>query len=353
MLILIPAYEPDLRLVQLIHDLATEMPSAAVLVVDDGSGPSYDGVFELAAAEGAKVVRRPANHGKGSALKLGFAWAQRNRPGDAIVCADCDGQHTPTDIARVAERISEGTMVLGGRRFTGNVPARSRFGNGVSRGLFRLVTGSRVHDTQTGLRGYPADMVDWLTSIPGDRFEYEFNLLLQARGAGVAIDEIPIETIYLDENASSHFRPVRDSARIYAPLLKFAASSLTGYALDVASMMGFLAIGFGLIPAVIAARLISATVNFWLNRDFVFEHQGNVRRAAIGYACLAAALLGVNVALMALLVTGWGFSALVAKILVEAVMFLVSYTVQHRAIFVSKRPLQRRSVQRPALIAHH
>ena len=266
MIILIPAYEPDLRLVSLVRSLGAHLPDVGILVVDDGSGPAYDGVFEVTETAGATLIRLPANRGKGVALKTGFAWVLENAPGESVVCADCDGQHTPTDIARVAERITPETMVLGGRRFTGNVPARSRLGNSVSRRLFRLVTGSAVHDTQTGLRGYPADLVDWLTSVPGERFEYEFTLLLQARGAGVSIEEIEIETIYLDENASSHFRPVRDSLRIYAPLLRFAASSLTGYAIDVVAMMAFLAVGIGLIPAVIVARLISASVNFFWAR---------------------------------------------------------------------------------------
>lgn len=345
MLILIPAYEPDLRLVTLIQALGTHLPAARVLVVDDGSGPDFDGVFDVAGAAGATVLRFTANRGKGAALKAGFAWAQKHAPGESVICADCDGQHSPTDIARVADTVTAGAMVLGGRRFTGDVPRRSKVGNTVSRWLFRLVTGTAVYDTQTGLRGYPADVVDWLTSVPGDRFEFEFNLLLQAKGAGVEVVEIPIETIYLEENASSHFRPVQDSLRIYAPLLKFAASSLTGYAIDVSAMMAFLALGLGLIPAVITARLISAAVNFWLNRDFVFRHEGDPRRAAVGYASLAAALLGANVALMALLVTWWGLPALGAKIAVEAVMFLVSYAVQHRAIFVPARTVSRGQVQ--------
>lgn len=141
---------------------------------------------------------------------------RRARPGEPVVCADCDGQHTPADIARIAALVAPGTMVLGGRRFTGPtsggpVPLRSKVGNAVSRWLFGAVAGVGVHDTQTGLRAYPADLLPWLQSVPGDRFEYEFSLLLRASGAGVLIVEVPIETIYLDANASSHFRPVQDS----------------------------------------------------------------------------------------------------------------------------------------------
>ena len=116
-------------------------------------------------------------------------------------------------------------MVLGSRKFTGQVPLRSRFGNSVTRGVFAITTGSKVYDTQTGLRGFPHHMLDWLCEIPGDRFEYEMNMLLAARREGYAIREVFIETVYLEENKSSHFRPLVDSMRIYLPILAFSASS--------------------------------------------------------------------------------------------------------------------------------
>ncbi|WP_300078988.1 glycosyltransferase family 2 protein [Propioniciclava sp.] len=349
MLVLIPAYEPDLRLVQLVRDLGVRLPGATVLIVDDGSGPAYDGVFEVARAAGAQLLRYTANLGKGAALKHGFAWASEHAPGEPVVCADCDGQHTPADIARVAALVEAGTMVLGGRRFTGAVPVRSRVGNTVSRWLFRAVAGSVVHDTQTGLRAYPGDLLEWLQGVPGDRFEYEFSLLLRASSAGVRIVEVPIETIYLDDNASSHFRPVRDSLRIYAPLLRFAASSLAGYLIDVVLLLGLVALGIPLVGAVVSARVVSAVVNFTINREVVFGHEGDRRDAALRYAALAAALLGANVVLMAAFVTAWGMPLVLAKVLVEAGLFVVSYGVQNRFVFPSRRAAS--AVARPEVNA--
>lgn len=72
-------------------------------------------------------------------------------------------------------------LVLGARAFVGKVPARSRFGNKVTAGLFRLVTGQKVTDTQTGLRGMSTDLIPWLLNLDGNRFEYEFNMLLEAK----------------------------------------------------------------------------------------------------------------------------------------------------------------------------
>lgn len=58
------------------------------------------------------------------------------------------------------------------------------------------------------MRGYPAGLLDWLQSVPGDRFEYELDLLLRASRDGDGVEAVPIETVYLEGNASSHLRTV-------------------------------------------------------------------------------------------------------------------------------------------------
>lgn len=332
MIVLIPAYEPDLRLARLVRTLLASDAVAHVLVVDDGSGPAHDGVFAVVSDAGAHVLRFPTNRGKGAALRSGFAWVAEHHPGQPVVCADCDGQHTPEDILRVAGLVEAGTVVLGGRRFTGKVPLRSRLGNAASRRVFRLVSGQLVHDTQTGLRAYPPDLLEWVATVDGDRFEYEFNLLLGARTAGVRLREVPIATIYLAENASSHFRPVRDSLRIYAPLLRFAGSSLASYTLDLALVVALEASTGSLLAAVLGARLASASLNFHLNRTRVFRHRGSRVDAACRYVVLASVLLLVNyLGLSALMAVGWGLAG--SKVLVEAVLFGASYVAQHRSVF--------------------
>jgi len=215
MIILIPAYEPDHKLIALLRSITEAQPSVEVVLVDDGSGPDHASLFLRASELGGLVLTHPVNRGKGAALRTGFAWIAGHRPGQVVVCADCDGQHTATDILKVGDAttasiaVGRPSIVLGARHFTGRVPFRSRFGNEVTRGFFALATGIRLRDTQTGLRGYPASMLDWLGTIEGDRFEYELNTLLQAKPGGHPIVEVPIATIYLDENASSHFRRFR------------------------------------------------------------------------------------------------------------------------------------------------
>lgn len=222
MVVLIPAYEPDQRLVDVVAELRRQAPSWKVVVVDDGSSSRYASVFTMAAAVGATVLVHPRNRGKGAALKTGFTWVRDHFPHQTVVCADSDGQHLVADIVRVGSAARPGTMVLGGRAFTGAVPLRSRLGNSITRHVFRALTGVSVHDTQTGLRAYPPELLDWLLTVPGERFEYEFQALLRSRTAGIRIVEVEITTVYDAELRSSHFRTVRDSARIYAPLLGHA-----------------------------------------------------------------------------------------------------------------------------------
>lgn len=333
---LIPAYQPDHRLA----DLVGRLDRHRVLVVDDGSGPAYAEAFAKAREAGAEVITLSHNRGKGFALKTGFAHVAARCPGEDVVCADSDGQHRVEDIEAVAGRVrtSPAAMVLGVRRFTGRVPARSRFGNAATRIAFTAITGLAVTDTQTGLRGYPARTLAWLGRVPGDRFEYELRLLLRAARERLPIEEVEIATVYLDGNRSSHFRPVIDSARIYGPLLAFAGSSLLCFAID-AALLAVLVAGTGhLTASAVVARLVSASVNYTVNRRAVFD-QAPHRRALPRYAALALASLAANVALLELLTALTG-SLVVGKLVTEPALFLAGFAIQRLFVF-RRRPAAR------------
>ena len=182
MIVVIPSLEPDRRLPDLVCDIRRELPDAQILVVDDGSGPGYCPIFQEARDNGARVIGYSRNRGKGYALRTAFRWCLENAPGQEVVCADSDGQHRPADIAAVAReaRSDPQALVLGVRAFAGDVPARSRFGNAMSAQFFRLASGVKVSDTQTGLRGYGPGQLKGLLDVPGDRFEWELNALLAA-----------------------------------------------------------------------------------------------------------------------------------------------------------------------------
>ena len=351
--ILIPAYEPDARLVALVRSLA---PRTAVVVVDDGSGSAYAPVFAASAAAGALTLAHGANRGKGAALRTGLTFIAAHWPGADVVTADADGQHTPADIARVGAALASArsahpvvsgsprepfalpgpgeAIILGVRAFTGRVPLRSRAGNAVTRGAFRLATGRDIRDTQTGLRGFPASRLPWLQTIGGDRFDYEFRMLLAARSAGVDLIEVPIETVYVDDNASSHFRPLADSARIYAPLLRFTASALLAFIVDTAVLLALQTLTGALLPSIVLARVVSSGMNFAINRGLVFGGGRSVpvRTAALRYFSLAGLLLAASFGMLTAL-TDAGLETLPAKLLTDATLFVVSFAVQRAVVF--------------------
>lgn len=344
MYVLIPAYQPDARLPRLILELHRADPSTKIVVVDDGSGQKFSDIFEASATAGAHVISYEHNRGKGYALREGFTWI-RDVAGDlseCVVTADADGQHTLNDIFRVGRRCTDtGTSVLGVREFVGHVPARSRIGNTATSALFWLATGWKLKDTQTGLRAFPVALLPALLEVQGDRYEYELRVLLHLAKFRHPVTQIPIETIYEAGNPTSHFHPLQDSARIWAPLLKFAASSGVATIIDYVLVLVLNALTGALFFPVIAARLVSASVNFAMNRR-VFEATGvPLRRSALRYAALAVAVIAGSYTILAVL-TGIGMPLWIAKIIADTTMYLVSYSAQSRYVFA---PAQEQSAK--------
>lgn len=374
MLILIPAYRPDASLVQLARELDTQAIKTGatlhLLVVDDGSGSDYRPIFEQVAGlvpvgsslsvgqqpkssgmRAVTVLHLPSNGGKGAALRAGLAWAQDYLPGEVVVTADADGQHLAEDIMAVGQvtkqcaRQNAPRLVLGVRTLSGStelgydVPLRSRVGNALTAFLFRLSTGKKLADTQTGLRGITPQMIPWALALPGNRYEYEFTMLLRATRHGVGLVQVPVTRVYEEANPTSHFQPVRDSLRIYAPLLAFFAASFSSFVVDTLALLLLVNAGLAVVPAVVVARILSALGNFALNR--VMMHDGGPRPTAqrsLGrYALLALVILVLNGAAMEAL-TRVGLSLVVAKIMVEGTLVPLSFVVQRRWVFAQTRP---------------
>ncbi len=340
MWILIPSYEPTERLVELVAALPADVP---VLIVDDGSGDNHAQHFEACSHLGAVVLHHPRNRGKAAALRTGFAWIERHAPGESVVCADSDGQHRPDDILAVgaaldvtAQAGKEPGVVLGVRAFDGKVPLRSRVGNRLSSGLVALATRRWLRDTQTGLRGYPPSLLRWAQTVDGERFSYELRLLLAASRAGIPMREVPISTVYLNNNESSHFRPVVDSLRVMAPLAAFAAVSLVSFGIDLGVLLGLHAAFGSLAIGVVGARLVSGAVNFALNRSVVFGSRGALRKQLGQYVILAATLATASYALLSLAL--WLCVPLVpAKIVTDGALWAASFLVQRIFVFPHQR----------------
>jgi len=335
MVTIIPAYEPDEKLIKLVEELK-EKCDGRILIIDDGSGEKYDCIFEKAEFLGADVVRYKQNKGKGGALKTAFGIVKDWDEAEEIVTADCDGQHLPEDIMKVMNKVkmNKNKIILGARHFTGKVPFRSIFGNKLTSIVFLLAKGKKITDTQTGLRGFSKSMLPWLCEVKGERFEYEMNMLLDAQESGYEIEEVPINTVYIEENKSSHFNPLKDSIKIYLPFMKFGMSSMLSALLDFILLIFLKLITSDLFVSVIGARLCSGTFNYLMNKKYVFS-EGDARKEKTyfhKYLLLACMLMFMNYITLNYLCT-LGINLVVAKIITEAIFFVFSFFIQKKYVF--------------------
>ena len=320
------------------------------MVVDDGSSEKYQPIFnEMDEMEGCTVLHHEVNKGKGVALKTGYAYIQKNLP-DAVgvITADADGQHTVEDCWRLAEALCDGKdeLYLGSRDFNlDHVPPKSRYGNKITSAVFRLLYGRWLPDTQTGLRAFPASRLTFMQKVEGNRFEYEMNVLIACARDGMPMKPITIQTIYENENAGTHFHPIRDSYRIYKVILgsfiKFMGASIASFLIDngvfaLCENLLFAGMGTGQeFLSTVVARLVSAPCNFLMNKNFVFKAKSS-RKAFLRYCVLAVALLlcsAVGVELLMKLLNFAPALASLVKIVVDTVLYLVSYRVQNRWVF--------------------
>ena len=356
--IVIPSLDPDEKLLTLLSQLEPDANLRPVILVNDGSSEQSASIWQRAEAlDGVAVLSHSHNCGKGAALKTAMEHCLRHLPAiTGIVTCDCDGQHGATDISALIQRLNEApdSLILGSRRFSlEGIPLRSRLGNWISRFFSFRMAGVNVSDTQTGLRAIPIDMFLKLLTITYDHFEFETAMLITAARGGIPILEQPVETVYLDGNRSSHFSPMRDSARIYKVLLRgtlqqvrrFIVSSATSAALD---LLLFALLFHWLLPhtrlpllvsSIVIARICSGAYNYFLNHNWVFGYPGCWNpRTALRYLTLALIIAGASYLLMRqLLPLVATRHATTLKATVDTALFIASFVIQKIIVFHRKK----------------
>ena len=218
--ILIPAYNPDLNLNNLISELQAEgILKKNIIVFNDGSNNCFD--FEKLEI---KVLSHNINLGKGEALKNGFKYILNNfKNCRGIVTADCDMQHLPKDICKIVQIFDENpkSLILGSRCFRSiNIPLKSIIGNNFISLFLKVIHNINLKDTQTGLRGIPKYFIEQLLNLKHSDFSFETAMIILAAKFKINIIEVPINTIYIDKNSGTHFKPVKDSFSIFKSLIK-------------------------------------------------------------------------------------------------------------------------------------
>ena len=347
MIVLVPAYQPDEKLVRMVDELI-EKTDYGIVVVDDGSDKDRMKYFEQLEGK-AIVLHHEVNRGKGAAIKTALAYIRDNYDAeDGIVTVDADGQHLVKDIIRVSDdwKANPDALVLGSRRFTGKVPVKSKVGNAITRFVFKLSTGVMVYDTQTGLRAFAVSKIPMMLDMKGDRYEYEINVLLYSTRVRMPIREVTIETVYIEENKSSHFHAFRDSWRIYKMIFLFVASSVASFLIDYGAFL-LLRIGpidrmfpdsaKAILFAEIGARAISSIFNFTVNKELVFEGKG--KACIIRYFILVIAILALDYAILWVLHDKLGVPESVSKLISGVICYPVSFLMQRIYVFKEKKTI--------------
>lgn len=341
--VVIPSLNPDDKLLGVVDGLISR-GFCDLIVVNDGSASDNASYFEtIAAFPECTVLTHDTNRGKGRALKTAFAYILDQRP-DCIgaVTVDGDNQHHPDDVSALATALikNPSDFILGARDFSQpDVPVRSRLGNRITALMFGLLCRQKISDTQTGLRAIPRKILPDLLTVAGERFEFETNMLLFLNKTRISIHEISIQTIYLEENATSHFRAIFDSLSILRLIFAFAFSSAACAGLDIGcywlavSLLSALPLRERVLVGTVISRAVSSAVNFSFNRKAVFGSNSALSRALPRYylLCFFQFICSwVGVWGLTLLIGG---SSVLAKIIIDTLLFFASFNIQRRWVF--------------------
>ena len=344
-IIIIPAYCPDKRLINLIEEIRNKV-EIPIILIDDGSGDDYSDIFlETKKFSNCLLYHNNINKGKGATLKNGVMYAIDKFPNNCgYITCDADGQHSADDIIKVANTLIKNplSLILGVRDFSVNtVPKKSRIGNKISSLLLYFISGLKCSDTQTGLRGIPKNQERFFLSEPGDRYDFEMNFLTNSAKRNIDILEVPIKTIYIDNNKASHFRAIKDSINIFGGILKYSTSSILSFIIDLSLFTIFNSILFkisslSIILSTIFSRLISGVFNFSLNKRWVFNNKNTSINSAIKYAILFFLQMFAS-GLLVSFFNSFTSNTTLCKLIIDTILFFVSYFIQKNIVFTKSK----------------
>lgn len=354
--VIIPAYNPDDKLLTVLQELGS-LGISDIIVVNDGSKSECDDIFSKSREFSfVTYLEHKINRGKGAALKTAFNYIINNRK-DFVGCitADADGQHKAKDIIACAEEMlnEPSKIVLGVRDFSlPAIPARSRIGNKITSLVFKLFVGLKISDTQTGLRAIPFKYLSDMLNIFGDRYEYETNMLLEMKKKNIPFSETVIETVYIEENKSSHFNPIRDSWKIYKLILahffKYTVGALLSLLIEQVIQSGLYSIFIKALDtltteilAFLPARIISSIFNFVFNKKVVFNDRKSGKSSLLRYYALWLCQGIITMYLDWLFVnivfsTSSVFIYTLITLIIKALIAIISFRIQKDWVFREK-----------------
>lgn len=334
--ILIPAFKPSEKLPLLVKELLDQNNDLIICLVDDGSGPEFKHIFDdCLQSENVVLLRHAVNIGKGGALKTGFNHILIKYPDSkAIVTADADGQHLPEDIIRIANESDDfpDSLIMGFRDFGNDIPFRSKFGNNISKVVYRYLLGIKLHDTQTGLRSIPRQLAELTLNVKANKYELETEQLVLCSNHKINIHQVPIATVYEDNNSSSHFNPFFDSLRIYFALLRYTLTSILSALADLILFIIICTFSGNIIVNNLASRYLAMFIQFFLLKSFVFNTKAGAIKLIlfISYVSLTGVVSGI---LQVQLQDHFDMNYILAKVLVDSALFFFNFLFLRDILF--------------------
>lgn len=337
---LIPAYNPGEIVVDTVRQVLSQPWIDTVVLVNDGSDAINCQYITLLKQSDERIIliEHLENQGKGFALFTGFRYIDENIPYDYIVTLDSDGQHKPDDLQSFYKKVeTEPYDAIVGQRDFSRMPPKSRFGNSVSSTLLRLLFPTDIRDTQSGYRMFSKRFIEYtLAKITPGRYETEMKMILevlkhhQEFRSGV----VSIETIYIDDNKNSKFRPLVDGWKVIREFAIYILVALSSFAIDYGLFLVFLHV-FGLyyIVAHILARVISSAYNFLSNKHFVFHSKGSLSKEILTYVMAVLWTLVFSAGLLFLLNEFFLLREEIAKPIADFIAFGVNYYVLKKLVF--------------------
>jgi len=341
----IPAYNPDENLLALVERIVknTNFP---IFIIDDGSKEDTQYIFQAIEEEYSLnkqviLIKHAINLGKGAALKTIFNYILTTYPQiKGIVTLDSDGQHKVEDALKVLKILEKNSnnqdiLVLGYRTFSKDIPLKSYIGNNISKFIYKLILGRDFKDTQTGLRGLSSNFMKKCLSIKSNRFEFETEQLALATKEHIKIIETPIETIYIEGNKSTSFRPLVDSFKIYFVLFRYALSSVTTALVDFIIFTISLSFGFNVFWSNMIARTVSIGVQYTLLDKYVFYSNTKFLNFFL-FAAYVYIMGIISASSQIAAIEFLNFPVLAAKVIIEGILFFVNFAFLRLFIFNNK-----------------
>lgn len=344
----VTVHNPDESLERTIINLK-EAGFKNIIVVNIDSDQSLNIYFDAVKQyEGCKVLYNDPNKGRGRALKIAFSYILKNKiQGDGVVTVNGYNQFATRYILACAEKMiqKKNQIIFGSRDFSNReFPISKRIGNFLISTVCRFACGCALSDPLTGMRAIPYEYLEPFLQVKGDMYDYDANLILEAKERKIKISEVKVEDVYLEKKIAAHYKPIFDAIRISSSLIKFVASSIISTVLDqvcyvvviwVLSLYGTKA-SVGILVATIFGRAISSFANFYFNKRAVFKSDMPMGKTMGRYYTLAIAQMTISYFLVYFfsnILEITGPLTVTIKILVDLALFFVSFQIQRRWVF--------------------